>query len=144
MKFTHALLLTCSLAFFACGDDDDDSSTGPSTPKYDCSVKGGVKVVYPAGGESFKIGEEITVVYGTDVDGSGYRFVFKVDEEDIGMDFFEESKGLEGKGDGKTCYEQKVKLSKDVVEATTTGIIRVIPYEDSKKGANSGKFTVKK
>ena len=108
MKFTHALLLACSLAFFACGDDDDDSSTGPSTPKYDCSVKGGVKVVYPAGGESFKIGEEITVVYGTDVDGSGYRFVFKVDEEDIGMDLFEGSMGLEGKGDGKTCYEQKV------------------------------------
>ena len=144
MKFTHALLLACSLAFFACGDDDDDSSTGPSTPKCDCSVKGGVKVVYPAGGETFKIGEEITVVYGTDVDGSGYRFVFKVDEEDIGMDFFEESMGLDGKGDGKTCYEQKVKLSKDVVEATSTGIIRVIPYEDSKKGANSGKFTVKK
>ena len=145
MKFSHALLLASSLAFFACGgDDDDDSPAGPSTPKYDCSVKGGVKVVYPAGGESFKIGEEITVVFGTDVDGSGYRFVFKVDEEDIGMDFFEESKGLEGKGDGKTCYEQKVKLSKDVVEATTTGIIRVIPYEDTKKGANSGKFTVKK
>ena len=143
MKFTHALLLACSLAFFACGDDDDDSSTGPSTPKYDCSVKGGVKVVYPAGGESFKIGEEITVVYGTDVDGSGYRFVFKVDEEDIGMDLFEGSMGLEGKGDGKTCYEQKVKLSKDIVEKTSKGIIRVIPYEDTKKGANSGLFIVK-
>ena len=143
MKFTHALLLACSLAFFACGDDDDDSSTGPSTPKYDCSVKGGVKVVYPAGGESFKIGEEITVVYGKDVDGSGYRFVFKVDEEDIGMDLFEGSMGLEGKGDGKTCYEQKVKLSKDIVEKTSKGIIRVIPYEDTKKGANSGLFIVK-
>ena len=60
------------------------------------------------------------------------------------MDFFDGSMGLEGKGDGKTCYEQKVKLSKDVVEATKTGIIRVVPYEDTKKGANSGKFTVKK
>ena len=157
MKFSHALLLASSLAFFACGGDDDDSPAAPSKDNggstvdeggktglksYDCSVKGGVKVVYPTGGEKFKVGDEITVVYGTDVDGSGYRFVFKVDEEDIGMDLFEESMGLEGKGDGKTCYEQKVKLSKDVVEATSTAIIRVIPYEDSKKGANSGKFKV--
>jgi hypothetical protein len=144
MKFSHALLLACSLAFFACGgDDEEDSPAGPSKPSYDCTVKNGVKVVYPAGGEEFKIGDEITVIYGSSVDGSGYRFVFKVDEEDIGMDLFDESMGLDGKGDGKTCYEQKVKLSKDVVEKTTKGIIRVIPYEDSKKGANSGTFTVK-
>ena len=144
MKFSHALILASSLAFFACGgDDEEDSPAGPSKPSYDCTVKNGVKVVYPAGGEEFKIGDEITVIYGSSVDGSGYRFVFKVDEEDIGMDLFEESMGFDGKGDGKTCYEQKVKLSKDVVEKTTKGIIRVIPYEDSKKGANSGTFTVK-
>ena len=76
-------------------------------------------------------------------DGKAYRMAWKVDEEDIGMDLFDESMGLDGKGDGKTCYEQKVKLSKDVVEKTSKGIIRVIPYEDSKKGANSGTFTVK-
>ena len=110
MKFTHALLLACSLAFFACGDDDDDSSTGPSTPKYDCSVKGGVKVVYPAGGESFKIGEEITVVYGTDVDGSGYRFVFKVDEEDMGMDFFEESMTWKARAMARLATSRRLSL----------------------------------
>ena len=142
MKFSHALLLASSLAFFACGgDDDDDSPAGPSKTSYDCSVKGGVKVAYPAGGESFKVGDEITVVYGSDVEGSGYRFVFKTDEEDIGIDLLEESAGPE-KTDGKTCYEQKVKLTKDVADPTSTGIIRVVPYEDSKKGANSGKFKV--
>ena len=113
-----------------------------STKVYDCSVTGGVKVVYPAGGETFKIGDEITVVYGTDVDCSGYRFVFKMDEKDIGMDLFDRTMGLEGKGDGKTCYEQKVKLSMDVVNPTSTGIIRVMPYENSRKGANSVYFNV--
>ena len=109
---------------------------------FDCSVTDGVKVVYPAGGESFKIGDEITVIYGSSVDCSGYRFVFKVDEEDIGMDLFDQSMGHTGMGDGKTCYEQKVKLSKDVVGKTSKGIIRVIPYENSKKGANSGVFKI--
>ena len=143
MKFSHALLLASSLAFFACGGDDDDSSTGPSTPAYDCSVSDGVKVVYPAGGETFNIGDKITVIYGSSVDGSGYRFVFKVDEADIGMDLFDESMGLEGKGDGKTCYKQEVTLSSSRVEKTSKGFIRVVPYQDSKRGGTSGGFTVK-
>ncbi|MBQ2561691.1 MAG: hypothetical protein II565_14095 [Fibrobacter sp.] len=141
MKFSHALLLASSLAFLACGDDDD-SPAGPSTPSYDCSVKGGVKVVYPAGGETFKIGETITVIYGSDVEDSGYRFLFKKNAGDPGMDLFDESVGPE-KPDGKTCYEQKVKLSKDIVEATSTGAIRVQPYNKSSKGNNSGLFIVK-
>ncbi|MBR6854517.1 MAG: hypothetical protein IKN03_03840 [Fibrobacter sp.] len=128
------------------GDSDyenDQSDDGRNLSNlFDCSVTDGVKVVYPAGGESFKIGDEITVIYGSSVDCSGYRFVFKVDEEDIGMDLFDQSMGHTGMGDGKTCYEQKVKLSKDVVGKTSKGIIRVIPYENSKKGANSGVFKI--
>ena len=142
MKFSHALLLASSLAFLACGDDDD-SPAGPSTPSYDCSVKGGVKVVYPAGGETFKIGETITVIYGSDVEDSGYRFLFKKNAGDPGMDLFDESVGPE-KPDGKTCYEVEVTLDAEKVQATNTGIIRVEPYERSNKGANSAEFTVKK
>lgn len=140
MKFSHALILASSLAFLACGDDE--SSTGPDNSSADCSVTDGVKVVSPKGGEEFKIGDKITVIYGSDVQGSGYRFVFKKSEDDMGTDLLEESAGPE-KPDGKTCYEQEVTLSEDLVEATSTAIIRVIPYENTKKGANSGTFKVK-
>ena len=140
MKFTHALILASSLAFFACGDDE--SSTGPSNDTADCSVTDGVKVVSPKGGEEFKIGDKVTVVYGSDVQGSGYRFVFKTSEEDMGTDLLDGSAGPE-QPDGKTCYEQEVVLSEGLVEPTSTAIIRVIPYERQNKGANSGTFKVK-
>ena len=100
-----------------------------------------MKVVYPKGGESFKMGDKIKVVYGSDVKGSGYRFVFKTSEEDGGYDMLEESAGPM-KPDGKKCYEQKVVLTEDVAEPTKTAIIRVVPYEQTAKGANSGTFKV--
>ena len=122
------------------GDDDDPTSE----PTYDCSVSDGVKVVYPTKGETFKIGQKVTVVYGSAVDGSGYRFVFKKNEDDAGKDLTKGSVGLAGKGDGKTCYEVEVVLDAKIVTETKTGIIRVVPYERSNKGANSAEFTVKK
>lgn len=160
MKFTHALALAASFAFFACGGDDD-SSTGPSqennssasnaksssskkieSQKFDCTVKDGVKVVYPTGGETFKMGDKITIIYGSDVKGSGYRFVFKTSEDDQGMDMLDESAGPESP-DGKTCYEQEVVLSDDFAEPSDKAVIRVIPYEKQSKGANSKAFKVK-
>lgn len=138
MKFSHALILASSLAFFAC----DDTTSADNGSDFDCSVSGGVKVVSPKGGEEFKIGDKLTVVYGSDVQGSGYRFVFKASEDDMGTDLLDESAGPE-QPDGKSCYEQEVVLSKGLVEPTSTAIIRVIPYENTKKGANSGTFKVK-
>ena len=150
MKLFSILFLAASFALVACGDDSSSSSAPPnengsdssSTPKYDCTVKGGVKVLYPAGGETFHLGDTITVVYGSDVQGSGYRFIFKVNEEDLGKDAFPNSVGPE-EPDGKTCYEQKVVLSYDYAEPSDEAIIRVIPYERQNKGANSGTFKVK-
>ena len=159
------MFLAASLAFVACGDDssssapaDETASSAKETPKsssstdtpkssedsgkYDCTVSGGVKVVYPAGGEEFKLGDTITVIYGSDIQGSGYRFAFKVDENDAGMDMLKNSAGPETP-DGKTCYEQKVVLSDDYAEPSDEAIIRVIPYERQNKGANSGTFKVK-
>ena len=140
MKFYSAMFLAASLALMACGDDS--SSSGPAdetgssakettsssstdkpkssddgSAKYDCTVSGGVKVLYPAGGEEFKMGDTITVIYGSDVQGSGYRFIFKVNEEDLGKDAFPNSVGPE-EPDGKTCYEQKIVLSKDFAKAS--------------------------
>ena len=138
MKFSHALILAGSLAFLAC----DDTTSADNSSDFDCTVSGGVKVVSPKGGEEFKIGDKVTVVYGSDVQGSGYRFVFKTSDEDIGKDLLDGSAGPETP-DGKKCYEQEIVLDKDIVKATSTAIIRVIPYENTKKGANSGTFKVK-
>lgn len=142
MKFSHALLLASSLAFLACGEEDSPSSA-PNN-KFDCSVTGGVKVVYPTKGESFKIGQKITVIFGSDVDDSGYMIKFKTGKEDQGVDLTEESVGPAGQADGKTCYEAEVTLDASKVKETTTGYIRVVPYIKTNKGANSAEFTVKK
>lgn len=141
MKFSHALLLASSLAFLACGEEDSPSN---ATDKFDCSVTGGVKVVYPTKGETFKIGQKITVIFGSDVDDSGYMIKFKTDKEDQGVDLTEESVGPAGQADGKTCYEAEVTLDASKVKETKTGYIRVVPYIKTNKGANSGEFTVKK
>jgi len=146
MKFSHALILASSLAFFACGDDDDS----PSAPSksYDCSVTNGVKVVYPTVSEQFKMGDEITVVFGTDIEDNGYRITFKNGAGGEPIDLTKES--VDAVTDGKTCNEVKVKLSADqcadkttCVEPTMTGIIRVIPYTKQNKGNNSELFIVK-
>ena len=118
-------------------------SNGPDTG-YDCSVSDGVKVVYPAGGEKFKVGQTIDVVFGTDLDDNGYRVVFNKNSSDVGMDLTDGSVGPSGRGDGKTCYTVKVKLSSDRVDATSNGIIRVVPYNKSSKGVNSKEFVVEK
>lgn len=155
MKFSHIVILTSALAFFACGSDDDSSSTGPSNEpvssdskdkssdsKFDCTVSGGVKVVSPAAGDEFKIGDTITVVFGSDVEDSGYRIEFKKDKDSKGKNM-----GLDGSvgpesPDGKTCYEVDVVLDEEWTETSDEAVIRVIPYNKTSKGANSEAFKV--
>ena len=147
MKLFCVLFLAASFALVACGDDSSssapaDDNGSSSKTKYDCSVSGGVKVVYPTGGETFHMGDTITVVYGSDVMGSGYRFVYKVDEDDNGKDVFKGSVGPE-EPDGKTCYEQEIVLSDKFAQPSDEAIIRVVPYERQNKGADSKSFKVK-
>ena len=150
-----------AVTFTACDDSSSASSESSATPSssaskdtpssaskvYDCSVEDGVKVVYPEDGAEFKMGDTITVIYGSNVKGSGYRFVFKTSEEDMGVDMLPSSAGPKDP-DGKTCYEQKVVLQEETedddatAEPTDTAIIRVIPYEKTSKVSNSGTFKV--
>lgn len=146
MKFVRSLIAVSAVAaasmLVACGDDG--SSTSPSSSS-DCSVTNGVVVVSPAAGEKFKIGDTVTVVYGSDIDAGGFRFQYRENEDDSGTDFFKTSQGPSGPKDapdGKTCYEQKVVLSKEKVIPSKEAFIRVIPYNETSKGANSATFTV--
>ena len=148
---TSVCAVSAAFIFTACDDSSSASSSDNNKGSYDCSVEDGVKVVSPKKGDSFKMGDTITVIYGSDVEGSGFRFVFKTSEEDTGLDMLPGSAGPEHP-DGKTCYEQKVVLLADdeeteeedetTAEPTNTAIIRVIPYEKTAKAANSGTFKV--
>ena len=141
MKFSHALIMASSLAFFACGGDDDSPTSAKSG--YDCTVSDGVKVAYPTVSEQFKVGQTIDVVFGTTID-DGYRIVFKKNAGDAGLDLLDESFDLTVPADGKTCQTVKVKLdAAKGVEPTLTGIIRVVPYNKQNKGNNSELFVVK-
>ena len=109
MKFTRALILASSLAFFACGGDDE-SSTGPSNnDTADCSVTDGVKVVSPKGGEEFKVGETIKVVFGSDMDFGGFGVELRFDDGAQKVNLLEESID-DAVIDGKTCNEYSIKL----------------------------------
>ena len=146
VKFAASVsAVLAAVAFTAC----DDSSSSPSDDgkvSYDCSVTDGVKVAYPKGGESFKIGDTVTVIYGTDVEDSGYRFMLMADENDTGLDMLDAS--IDPKYlDGKTCNEQKVVISLDYLPEgvelpLAEAHIRVAPYTKTAKGSNSGTFKV--
>ena len=142
MKFTHALILASSLAFFACGDDE--SSTGPSNnDTADCSVTDGVKVVSPKGGEEFKVGETIKVVFGSDMDFGGFGVELRFDEGAKKVNLLEESID-DAVIDGKTCNEYSIKLdSKRGVKAADDAYIYVYPYSKQSKAGKSGTFKVK-
>lgn len=120
---------------------EEVSSSSEEVEEGDCPVKNGVKVFAPQANSLFKLGDTVTIVYGSDVKTSGYRFLFKKSEDDTGVDLLEESAGPT-EADGKSCYEQKVVLKSDIVEATNTATIRVTPYEKTSLGANSEKFKV--
>ena len=160
MKFAYVAILAASIAFWACSDDEssttkpssetpssssqkDSKDNGSSTASYDCTTEDGVVVVYPKGGEKFKLGETIKVVYGADPSLAGPQFVFKYreNEEDMGAELIEESAG-EKNPDGKTCYEQEVKLDGDLINPSSEAFIQVVPYSKTKKNGKSGKFTV--
>lgn len=151
MKLTYAVILATSLAFWACSDDSSSTSASDektpssdsSSAKYDCTTEDGVVVVYPKGGEKFKVGETIKVVYGAspDLSGSQFRFAYRANEDADVNDLTESSAG-EKNPDGKTCYEQEVKLDASLVEPSKEAFIQVIPYAKTRKNGKSGKFTV--
>lgn len=142
MKLASVVLLSSALAFLACSDDSSSTSAS-SKGGYDCSTSSGVVVAYPAGGESFKLGDTITVVYGADPSLAGPLFIFRyrANNDDMGTELTEESTG-EAKPDGKTCYEQKVWLDPDLLDTSDEAFIQVVPYSKTSKNGKSGKFTV--
>ena len=124
------------------GPGGNGSSEEISELDYDCSVSEGVRVLYPAqhGDRDFSFGDTITVVYGTDVRGSGYRFVF-LDDGENQVDLLDKTVGPTAP-DGKTCYTQKVVFDNDFFLEGTAGYIGVVPVEYPFLAGTSGLFKV--
>ncbi len=142
MKFVRSLIAVSAVAaasmLVACGDDSSTSSSGADSK---CEVSNGVVVVSPAAGAKYKVGDTITVVYGADVITLGFDIEYRATAESKGISLVENSVGPENP-DGKICYEEKVVLDEEIVTPSKEAVIRVIPYNNQGKGANSGKFTV--
>jgi len=142
MKFVRSLIAVSAVAtasmLVACGDDSSTSSSGADSK---CEVSNGVVVVSPAAGAKLKIGDEITVVFGSDIKTNGFDIEYRASENAKGQSLVEHSVGPE-EPDGKTCYEVKVVLDSEAVTPSDEAVIRVIPYSNQGKGANSGKITV--
>lgn len=140
MKFSRALILASSLAFFAC---DDSTSADNGSGSADCSVTDGVKVVSPKGGEEFKVGETIKVVFGSDMDFGGFGVELRFDEGAKKVNLLDESID-DAKIDGKTCNEYSIKLDAELgVVAADDAYIYVYPYSKQSKAGKSGTFKVK-
>ena len=106
---------------------------------FDCSVTDGVKVVYPEGGEAFKVGETIKLVFGSDMDFGGFGVELRFNDGEERINLFDESID-NAIIDGKTCNEYKVNLPMDV--AANDAYIYVYPYSKQSKAGKSGIFKI--
>ena len=142
---TRSLLAMGFVALIGCDDGSSPSSEGgESSTKLDCSVSGGTVVAYPRGGETFKLGDTIKVVFGTDIVDGSYRIMFRADEDTDGDDLTEKSiPSSDVETDGKTFNTVEVVLDEDHnAEAADAAVIIVRPYSKSAKQGVSKAFKV--
>jgi hypothetical protein len=147
MNFFKLAASSCAVlaavAFTACGDSSSTSSDDGKVA-YDCTVKGGVKVVSPAAGESFKLGETIKIVFGSDMNYGGFGVEIRFKDGEKKVNLFEESID-DAVIDGKTCNEYSAVLDAELgVEAADDAYIYVYPYSNQAKAGKSGTFKVTK
>jgi hypothetical protein len=135
-----SLLSLFALAFMAC-----DSGSSSNSEAYDCTMtEEGVKVFFPEGGESFNMGDTITVIFGANyANAGGFRVLYKADVDSNGVDLSEESVGPDAP-EGSECYEVSVALSADMgVIASEKAFIRVQAYNSAATRGDSKTFVVK-
>ena len=147
MNFFKLAASSCAvlaaISFTACGDSSSASSDDDKVA-YDCSVKDGVKVVAPAEGESFKLGDTIKVVFGSDMNFGGFGVEIRFKDGEKKVNLFEESID-DAVIDGKTCNEYSAVLDAELgVEAADDAYIYVYPYSNQAKAGKSGTFKVTK
>ena len=125
------------------GTNEEPSSSEQNAEKkeYDCSVTDGIKVVSPADGESFRIGDSVNVVFGSDQDYGGFMIELRFNDGASRVLLLDET--LEGVTDGITCNEKKILLSAEIgVEVANDAYIYIAPYAKQSKAGKSGTFNI--
>lgn len=121
--------------------DLSSSEQNAEEKEYDCSVTDGVKIVSPADGESFRIGDSVNVVFGSDQDYGGFMIELRFNDGASRVLLLDET--LEGVTDGITCNEKKILLSAEIgVEAANDAYIYIAPYAKQSKAGKSGTFNI--
>ena len=147
MDFFKFAVSTCAVlaavAFTAC-DDSSSASSDDNKTANDCSVTDGVKVVTPKGGESFKVGESIKIVFGSDMNFGGFGVELRFNDGADKVNLFKESID-DAVIDGKTCNEYTATLDAELgVKPADDAYIFVYPYSKQSKAGKSGTFKVTK
>ena len=140
MKISH--IIACSMvalgsfAFVAC---ENGSSADENV--YDCSVKKDFVVVAPEGGETFKVGEKIKVIFGTNVETSSFRVIYRanydLDGNEVGDEDLTGSDSIpynQVVNDGKTCNTVELVLDPELVVPSDSAVIAVSEYSGPKRG----------
>lgn len=143
-----------AFALAACdssSSSSDDGSSSASTAKSSSSVSAaecalssdGVKVVLPAGGETFKLGDSVTVVYGAKYSNAGsFDILYYPNSSATGISVVSTSVGPDSP-DGTECYTEKVLLS-DTLSVSNSAFFRVRAYSKGTVRGDSKTFTVTK
>ena len=114
---------------------------------FDCSVTDGVKVVYPEGGETFALGEVVSVVFGSDLKG-GFGIELRSSDGLKKVDLLD-GNVASAVTDGKTCNVYDVVLDASygvwTTEATSADkpFINVYSYLNPSKMDRTGSFDIK-
>ncbi len=143
--FAGAFLAACSSSSSS-ADAEDSSSSGissSSSEAFDCTLEEeGVKILLPAGGEAFSIGDSIEIRFVANYkNAGGFRVLYKASAEDSGTDLFENSIGDDAP-DGTECTAVKALLGEDLT-ASDEAFLRVQAYNAGKIRADSETFSVK-
>lgn len=136
-----------------CVLDADSANASPSSSEqndeeqeYDCSVTDGVKVVYPEDGETFALGDIVTVIFGSDLEG-GFGIELRSADGSMKVELLDVD-GSATVADGKTCNAYDVVLDPSYGVWTTDStksnktFINVYSYLKPSKNAKSGSFEI--
>lgn len=156
MNFFKILpIAVAAFALVACdssSSSSDDGNSSASTAKSSSSVNAadcalsedGVKVVLPAGGETFAIGDSMTIVFGAKYNNAGsFDVLFFADSSATGLSMFSTSVGPESP-DGTECYTVKALLSDSTAAVSSKAFVRVKAYNKGTIRGDSKAFTVTK
>jgi hypothetical protein len=120
----------------------EDGGSEQNKNEFDCSVTDGVKVVSPKGGEAFKVGETIKLVFGSDMDFGGFGVELRFNGGAQKVNLLDESID-NAVIDGETCNEYSIKLDAELgVVAASDAYIYVYPYSKQSKAGRSEIFKV--